>query len=230
MVIMRALFAGCALTSYMWFTGSCCGQEKFPPASLMGMTGAFHVTVSGNDISGFCDAAVQWLPDGNAACYAITKSPKEKERYLYLLLIKTGLTKPGGGVRIIAESMNSDNVQNDQFEIELIDKARRVRIAYRFKTDPTTFAVQSDNALIIGDLMPKPDDPRVILIDLTAPTPFYEAVKTPFPDAVPELADREGKQRSVEDRVRVMSQAIQELKEESATVKEFLAQKPENNK
>jgi hypothetical protein len=228
MAMMRWSFPGGVLATCLCFSAPCFGQEKATPPSLVAMTGKFHTNGTGDDFSGYCDAAVQWLPDGNAACYAITKSPKEKERYLYLLVIKTGLGKPGGGVRIdtLDEVKGAENVQHDQFEIELLDRARRVKIAYRFKTDPKTFAVQSEESLVIGDLAPKPEDPRVILVDLTGEKASYKAVKVAFPEAVPQLVDRAGKQPGAEDRARVLSEAIRELEEKSPAVKEFLAKKP----
>jgi hypothetical protein len=202
------------------------GQEKAPPATLWGMTGSSHTTVAGRELSGFCDAAVQWLPDGNAACYAVTKAPTEKERYLYLLVLKTGLARPGGKLGLRGEARNKGKIQNDRFEIELLDKARRVPIAYRFQTDPKTNAVQSEESLVIGNLKPKPKDPRVILVDLTGKEPTYQAVNVAFPATVPPLADADGKPLSAEHCARLLSQAVGELEDKSPTVKAFLAQKP----
>jgi len=230
MAMMRCSFAGSALAACLCVAAPSFGQEKAAPSALVGVTGKFRATVTGGDVSGFCDAAVLWLPDGNAVCYAITKAPKEKERYLYLLVIRTGLSKPGGGLGMSFETESAENVQHDRFEIKLLDNARRVKIAYRFKTDPKTFAVHSEESLVIGDLTPKPEGPRVILIDLMGNKPSYKAVKTAFPDPVPELADRQGKQLSIEERVRVLSRAIRELEENSPTVKGFLAPKPKGAK
>jgi hypothetical protein len=204
---------------------SCFAQEKPTTPVLTGAIGSFHSTGADREISGYCNAAAQWLPDGNAVCYAITKSPKEKEKYLYFMVIKTGKALPGGGVRMEGESKGVENIKDDRWELELLDKARRVKIAYRFKTDAKTNAVLSEESLAIGDLTLKPEDPHVVLVDLTGEKPSYKAVKVAFPDAVPELADFEAKRADAEARARVLSQAFRELEKKSPEVKEFLATK-----
>ncbi len=223
MALARLLFGVGFLATGL--AASCFAQEKPTAPVLTGAVGSFHSTGAGGEISGYCNAAAQWLPDGNAVCYAITKSPREKEKYLYFMVIKTGKAQPGGGVRMEGEAKGVENVKNDRWELELLDKARRVKIAYRFKTDSKTNAVLSDESLVIGDLTLKPEDPRVVLVDLTGEKPSYKAVKVAFPDAVPELADFEGKRADAESRARVLSQAFRDLEKNSPEVKEFLAAK-----
>jgi hypothetical protein len=223
MALARSLFGvGFLATS---LAASCLAQGKPTAPVLTGALGSFHSTGAGGEISGFCNAAAQWLPDGNAVCYAITKSPKEKEKYLYFMVIKTGAAQPGGGVRMEGEAKGTENVKDDRWELELLDKARRVKISYRFKTDAKTNAILSEESLVIGDLKLKPEDPRVVLVDLTGEKPSYKAVKVALPDAVPELADFEAKRADAESRARVLSQAIRDLEKKSPEVKEFLATK-----
>jgi hypothetical protein len=230
MTMLRWSMVVCAGVIGLGSAGGGFGQEKTEPAPPFGMTGSAQTMVRERELSGFCDAAVQWLPHGNAVCYAITKSPKEKERYLYLLVIKTGLTKPGGTLGLRGEARSKGKQQDNRFEIKLLDEARRIPIAYRFQTDPKTKAVVSEESLTIGNLKPKPNDRRVILIDLTGKEPSYQAVEVAFPATVPPLADAEGKAPSAEERARILSQAIGELEEKSPTVKTFLARKPKEPK
>ena len=53
-----------------------------------------------------------------------------------------------------------------------------------------------------------------------------KAVKVAFPDAVPELADFEGKRADADSRARVLSQAFRDLEKNSPEVKEFWPRNP----
>lgn len=199
-------------TAWAMSTADSVAQKAERPPYL-GVTGSYQAGGSKGGSQGHCNACVLFHNDRPLVCFGLNQRPKQKARYTYIILFKTGpekITSTGVSGKISGTLDRAD----EAFDISLGKKV--VKVAHKFTTDEKTGTVASES-LKVGDTEVKPDSPRVFLVDLTQPKLVYRPVKVDLPTEVPEFP-----KKSDESWGPVVLRAVNQLKEKSPEVKKFL--------
>ena len=161
---------------------------------------------------------VLWYLKRARACFGLNKLPKEKTRYRYFILFKSGPEKPKGGGTAVRQKSANDwdsgvRTVDDSASIHLYET---IELAYRLETDVKTHALKKE-VIKVGDTELKEGDPRVFLVDFTQEKVSYRPVKVDLPDEAPDLKDLDTNAWS-EKALRT----VEQLRKNSPVVKEFL--------
>jgi hypothetical protein len=187
-------------------------EGKADPPHL-GVIGAYRRTTVGDDSFGYCHGVVVFDKGVPVACFGVNKRPKDKGKYLYLLLFKApAVPLAGQGVKGSASSKGDD--ADDALRITLGKKV--IDLAYKYTADEKTHALTSET-ITVGKTPIKKGDPRVFLVDLTGKELTYRAVKVALPDEVPDLKDAEKKTWPG-----TVLRAVEQLRKKSPEVAKFL--------
>lgn len=167
-------------------------------------------------VFGLCNGCVLLEEGRPIACFGVNKRPKEKGRYLYLILFRA----PVGGQADFkvagSGNTNADRALRDDY---VVLGGKKIELAYQFAADEKSHALVSE-ALKVGGKEVKEGDPRVFLVDLTQDKVNYESVKVDLPDAVPDLKDDDKKEWAA-----TLHEAIDQLKKKSPRIAKFLEEK-----
>jgi hypothetical protein len=170
----------------------------------------------GESAFGLCNGCVL-IEDGRpVACFGFNKRPKERGRYIYLILFRA----PAGASDFKIAGSGRTSADRATREDYVVLGGKRLDLTYQFTADEKTHAMTSE-ALKIGGKEIKEGDPRVFLVDLTQEKVVYEPVKVDLPDVVPDLADDDKKQWA-----ETLHKAINQLRKKSPSVEKFLEDKP----
>jgi hypothetical protein len=177
------------------------------------------------DQCGFFPGAIMFHNKRPVVWFGLIKQPKEKSKFLYMLLFKSpenagNMSCVTGqehyGPSLVQDSMDRIRVTG-KTDLKLDDKW--IETSYEADSGRKTNALIKE-ALKIGGKEIKPGEPRVFLVDLTQDKVSYQPVKVELPDEAPEATS--GPQTWGPTVMR----AIEQLKEKSAEVKSFLEEKP----
>ena len=156
------------------------------------------------------------------AWFGLIRQPKEKSKFLYLLLFKSPENVGSMNRELSTQFEGPTTVQDSKLDGTTVTgktrlklDAKQIETSYEAEIDRKTNALIKE-ALKIGGTEIKPGEPRVILVDLTQDKVSYRPVKVDLPDVVPEATT--GHQTWAEPILR----GIQQLKEKSPEVKSFL--------
>jgi hypothetical protein len=201
------------------------GMTEFPalvaddktaqPPSLP-IVGAYHRSTSGDVSFGYYDACLVRQDGRPFVCFGLDKRPTGKEKYLYFILLKTspGMTDNQWQFQTRSSEDEADNA----FAITIGGK--KVEIAHKFKAYGKTHEITSSE-LKIGDVEVKEGTPRVFLVDLTQEKLTCRPLKIDLPEQVPDWKDEERKTWP-----QTVARAVEQLREKSSEVKDFLAGPP----
>jgi hypothetical protein len=165
---------------------------------------------------GLCAAAVL-IGDGRpVACFGVSKSPNEKERYRYFIVFKAKAGEDRGAAGLETAGKQSP-LEADRISTLLVGEKEIWKWQYRFKADEATHKVISESLAFLGKEF-KPADARVFLVDLTAKEPTCRALAIAPPAEAPKLA------ATTDDWIPIVQRGVEELKAKSPELKEFLEQ------
>jgi hypothetical protein len=165
------------------------------------------------DSVGYCNGVVVSENGLPLVCFGLNKRPKEKGRYLYVLLFKNGPDKPtawGVGGRTRSSGDNAD----DDLRVKLGDKV--IEVAYKYTADEKTHALKSETVKVGGAAL-KRNGPRVFLVDLSGEKVKYRPLNVDLPEAVPDFNDAEKKTWAA-----TAVRAVEELCKKSPEARIFL--------
>jgi hypothetical protein len=213
MLSRRTLLAAALLCLAQGFRAAPHAADPPGPAAHVGLVGTFERVTEGNDSYGYCDAAVVFRDQVPLVGFGVDKRPGEREKYLYILLFKSG-PGPLEGQGVEATVNSSGDSTDEKLRITLGTKV--IDVAYKYEADLRTHAFKSQS-LKVGDVEVKRGGPRVFLIDLTQKTVSCRPVEVALPDEVPALKDKD------QDKwPETMVRAVDQLRKKSPEVKEFL--------
>jgi hypothetical protein len=193
-------------------------DEKDASSPKLGMIAAF--AGAGDTSFGHCNGAVVFEKNRAVGCFGLKKSPKEKEKYLYIILFKNDPgERAGDGVAAQALAGNTFN----KTDVRITRGGKIIETAYRCSLDEKTQAVK-DEVLKVGGTEVKDGDARVFLVDLAREKIAPRSVKVDLPDEIPTLHDKLPDLDSKEGKAwaATMLQAVEQLKKKSPEVKKFL--------
>jgi hypothetical protein len=202
-----------------------------PPPVLAAGDNYWHasggVSLIEGDNCGFISSAIMFGKDHRPVVwFGLLKLPKEKSRFLYMLVFKS----PENAFKMSREIGSQHDGPSlvpggamDRFRVtgkthlKLDDK--RIETSYEADFDRKTNALIKE-AMKIGDKEIKPGEPRVILVDLMQDKVSYQPVKVDLPDEAPDATT--GHQTWGP----AVMRAVEQLKNKSSEVKSFLEEKP----
>lgn len=198
----------------LWFLGlaeNSFAQEKTDsPPSLM-MIGAHG--------GGHCNGAVVFEKKRAVVCFGLKKSPKEKEKYLYIILFKND---PGEriGDGVSGKATGANTWKSD---VRITRGGKAIEMVYQYTIDEKTQTFQHE-VLKVGGTEIKEGEARVFLVDLAQEKIVYRPVKVDLPDAIPTLRDKVPELSGEEGKAwaATMLRAVEQLKKKSPEVKKFL--------
>jgi len=148
------------------------------------------------------------------ACYGITKAKGESEKYAYFIVFKSppgGKDQPelqmGGGTSM------DDTIEATESPTITLGK-KKWGFRYQLKANGDLTKVTSETLTIDGKAI-KTSEARVFLVDFTNDKPTVQVLKIEPSKKVPDLAQKN-------DPMKVIEEAVDELKKQSKEVREFL--------
>jgi hypothetical protein len=173
-------------------------------------------TSAGSGKSGYGVSAASLLSvDGRPiACYGITKAKGETEKYAYFIVFKSPpeVRKQveflmGGGTSM------ADKIEATESPTVVLGE-RKWKFSYKLEANRDLTKVTTETLTIDGKES-KTSDGRVFLVDLTKDKPTCQAVKIEPPKTAPDLGRKS-------DAIKVVEEAVEDLKKRSKEVREFL--------
>jgi hypothetical protein len=188
-------------------------DEKPAATATVNITGSYQRSSGPAGSHGYCNGVVVSDKGFPLVCFGLNKRPKEKGRYLYVLLFKNGPDKPTAwGIRGRAQS--SGDSADDDLRITL--GQRSVEVAYKYAADEKTHALKSETVKVGGAEIKK-NGPRVFLVDLSGEKVKYRPLNVELPEAVPDFNDAEKKTWAA-----TAVRAVEELCKKSPEARIFL--------
>jgi hypothetical protein len=179
------------------------------------------------DNCGFIASAIMFGKDHRPVVwFGLLKLPKEKSKFLYMLLFKSPenafkmsreIGTEHSGPSLVPEGAIYRIAVTGKTHLKLDDK--RLETSYEAEFDRKTNALIKE-VLKLGGTEIKPGEPRVFLVDLTEDKVSYRPVKADLPDEVPEATS------SHQTWGPPTMRALEQLKKKSPEVKSFLEEKP----
>lgn len=201
--LLSLLFVG--LTDNLW------AQEKAdspPSLDLIGATGGGH-----------CNGAMVFEKKRALVCFGLKKSPKEKEKYLYIILFRND---PGEriGDGVSGKASGGNTWKSD---VRITRGGKAIEMVYQYTIDEKTQTFQHE-VLKVGGAEIKEGGVRVFLVDLAQEKIAYRPVMVDLPDAIPTLRDKAPDLNGEEGKAwaATMLRAVEQLKKKSPEIKKFL--------
>jgi hypothetical protein len=178
-----------------------------------------HISGMNGETVGYCDGVIMFEKYTPRVVFGLNKRPNDKGRYTYFLLLKER-PKERAGLEFKMEGRWSSLGHEADGTTRLTLSGKPIEYSYHFKADETTQALLEETVKIGGKVLAK-GDPRVYLVDLTRDKVICQPVLVDLPGEVPDLSDREKKTWGP-----AVRRTIEQLKEKSAEVRQFLAPGP----
>lgn len=169
---------------------------------------------SGKSAYGVSAASLMSRDGRPIACYGVTKAKGEDEKYAYFIVLKS----PPETRKQVEFQMDGGTSMADKIEATesptVVLGDRKWKFRYKLEANGDLTKVTTETITIDGKES-KTSDGRVFLVDLTQDKPTCQALKVEPPKTVPDLA-RKG------DAIKVVEEAVEDLKKRSKEVREFL--------
>jgi hypothetical protein len=148
------------------------------------------------------------------ACYGITKAKGEAEKYAYFIVFKSP-AEVGKQVEFLMGGRTSmaDKIEAKESPTVVLGD-RKWSFRYKLEANGDLTKVTTET-LTIDDKENKTSDVRVFLVDLTQEKPTCQALKIEPPKTAPDLGEKN-------DAIKVIEEAVEDLKKRSKEVREFL--------
>jgi hypothetical protein len=217
---MTTRISALTLTIGVLFPMATLGDDAKPASRTMSSSGNTSAGEGANSYGVSSASLLSW--DGRAvACYGVSKTRMEAEKYAYFFVFKAPVEAADDPAEIEfngSQSMAAKIEAKESPTIALLGGKRKWSYRYQLEANGDLTKVLSETLTIDGKVI-KTSEARVFLVDLTQEKPTARAVKVDLPKSVPDLA---GKKNSLE----IVEKAIAELKASSKEVKEFLEAAP----
>jgi hypothetical protein len=162
------------------------GEADRPPSLVIG---DYVRSASGGDYLGYCNGATLYDKGLPVVSFGVNQRPKEKARYLYIILFKTA---PAKAYSYEAGGKGGGDADEAESTVHMVLDGKRIEVAYQFKADRETHALRSES-LKVGDIRVREGDPRVFVADLTGDKLSIRPVKVDLPEEVPDFKDKDRK-------------------------------------